>query len=139
MCYKILLSVYVLAVDDSIDNQIRNWIERINKASADVAKNYKAVIEEEKSGRCSQESESKQLKNTLGKAINSCANYHQTNREVFTEPDVETTIKPLHHLEYKLSKVVKSSDAAESHDESKTKSSLHLEYVVSKVFKCYIC
>ena len=35
--------------------------------------------------------------------------------------------------------MVKSSDAAESHDESKTKSSFHLEYVVREVFKCYIC
>ena len=35
--------------------------------------------------------------------------------------------------------MVKCSDAAESHDESKTRSSLHLEYVVSKVFTCYIC
>ena len=61
-------------------------IERLNKASADVATNYEAVIEKEKSGRSSQEdSESKQLKNTLGKAIESCANYYQTNREVCTE------------------------------------------------------
>ena len=44
----------------------------------------------------------------------------------------------MHHLEYKVGKVVKSSDAAESKDESKTKSSLHSEYVVSKVFTCYI-
>ena len=44
-----------------------------------------------------------------------------------------------HHLEYKVSKVVQSSDAAESHDKGKTKSSLHLEYVVSKVVTCYIC
>ena len=57
--------------------------------------------------------------NTLGKAIESCANYHQTSREVITEPDEETQTKPLHDLEYKVSKVVKSSDAAESYDESK--------------------
>ena len=70
--------------------------------------------------------------------IESCANYHQTIREVFTEPDEETQTKPLHHLEYKVSKVVKSSDAADSHDEIKTKSSLHVEYVVMKVFTCCI-
>ena len=81
---------------------------------------------------------SKQVNNTLGKAIESCANCHQTNREVFTEPNEETQTKPLYHLEYKVSKVVKSSDVAESHDESKTKSSLHLEHVVSKVFTWYI-
>ena len=69
MCRKYQIDLYVLsivepiAVDDSMYNQIRNQIERLNKASADVAKNYKAVIEEEKSGRSSQESESKQLKN----------------------------------------------------------------------------
>ena len=104
-----------------------------------MAKNYKAVIEEEKLGRSSQDSESKQLKNILGKAVESCANYHQTNREIFTETDEETQTKPWHNLEYKVIKVVKSSDAAESQDKSKTKSSLHLEYVVSKVFICYIC
>ena len=47
--------------------------------------------------------------------------------------------KPLYHLEYKVSKVDKSSDAAESHDESETKSSLDLENVVRKGFTCYIC
>ena len=31
-----------IAVDDSVDNQIRNQIEGLHKASADVAKNYKA-------------------------------------------------------------------------------------------------
>ena len=51
-----------------------------------MAKNYKAVIEEEKSGIRSQDSKSKQLKKTLGKGIESYANYHQTNREVFTDP-----------------------------------------------------
>ena len=80
MCQKYQIDLYVLSivdpieVDDSIGNQIRNQIERLNKVSADVAKNYKAVIEEEKSGRSSQDSESKQLKNTLGKAIESFAN-----------------------------------------------------------------
>ena len=43
------------------------------------------------------------------------------------------------NLKYKVSKVVNSSDAAEYHDESKTKSSLHLEYVVMKVFTFCIC
>ena len=92
MSQKYRIDLYVLsiaepiAVYDSIDNQIRNQIERLNKASADVAKNYKAVIEEEKSARSSQDSDCKQLKNILHKAIESCANYHQTHREVFTEP-----------------------------------------------------
>ena len=90
-------------------------------------------------GRSSQDSDCKQLKNVLHKAIESCVNYHETNREVFTEPCEETQIQPLDHLECKVNKVVKCSDAAESHDESKTRSSLHLEYVVSKVFTCYIC
>ena len=45
--------------------------------------------------------------------------------EVFTEPNEETQTMPLHHLEYTVSKVVKSSDAAESHAENETKSSLH--------------
>ena len=104
-----------------------------------MAKNYKAVLEEKKLGRSCQDSESKQLKNTLGKVIESCANCHQTNREVFTEPDEEIQSMPLHHLAYKVSKVVKSSDVVVSYDESKTKSSCHLEYVVTKVFTCYIC
>ena len=64
---------------------------------------------------------------------------HQTKRGVFAETDEKTQTKPLCHLEYKVSKVVKSSDVAESQAENKTKSSLHLEYVVSKVFTCYIC
>ena len=138
MSQKYQIDLYVLsiadpiAVDDSIDNQIRNQIERVYKASADVAKNYKAVIEEERSGRNSQDNDCKQLKNIPHKAIESCANYHQTSREVFTEPYEETQTKPLHHLEYKVNKVVKCSDTAESHDESKTRSSLHLEYVVSQ-------
>ena len=34
-----------------------------------MAKNYKAVIGEERSGRSSHNSEPKQLKNTLGKGI----------------------------------------------------------------------
>ena len=44
MSQKYQIDLYVLsiavpiAVDDSIDNQIRNQIERVNKASADVAK-----------------------------------------------------------------------------------------------------
>ena len=71
--------------------------------------------------------------------IKSCANYHQICREVFTEPDEETQTKPLLHLENKVNKVVKSSNAAESHDESKTKSSLHLKYVAMKVFTRCIC
>ena len=93
MCQKYQIDLYVLstaepiAIDDSLSNHLRNWIERLNKASADVAKKYKAVIEEEKSSRRSQDSESKQLKNTLGTAIELCANYHQNNREVFTEHD----------------------------------------------------
>ena len=62
------------------------------------------------SGRRSQDSESKQLKNTLSKAIESCVNYHQMNIEVFTKHNEETQTKPLHHLAYKVSKVVKSSD-----------------------------
>ena len=51
-CQSYQIDLYVLsiaepiAVDDCIDKQIRNSIERLNKASADVAKNYKAVIEE---------------------------------------------------------------------------------------------
>ena len=44
MCQKYQIDLYVLsiaesiAVDDSIDNEIRSQIERLNKASADVAK-----------------------------------------------------------------------------------------------------
>ena len=70
MCQKYHIDFYVLsiaepiAVDDSIDTQTENWIERLNKASADMTKNYKAVIEEEKLGRSSQDSEFNQLKNT---------------------------------------------------------------------------
>ena len=101
-----------------------------------MAKNYKAVTEEVKFGRSTQDSEYKQLKNILGKAIESCTNYNQTSREVFTEPYEETQNKLLQHLEYKVSKLVKYSDAAECHDEIKTKSSLHLEYIVMKVFTC---
>ena len=56
-----------------------------------MAKNYKAVIEEEKSGRSSQDSKKNKLKHTLGKAIELCANYHQTSREVFTETDEENS------------------------------------------------
>ena len=144
MSQKYQIDLYVLsiaepiAVDDSIDNQIRNWIERVSKASADVAKNNKAAIEEEKSGRSSQDSNCKQIKNILHKAIESCANYHQTDREVFTEPYEESETKHLHHLEYKVNKVVKYSDAAESHDESKTSKSHHIEYFVSKVFTWHI-
>ena len=65
MCQKCQIDLYVLAlagpiaVDDLIDTQTWNWIERLNKASADLAKNYKAVIKEKKLGKSSQDSESK--------------------------------------------------------------------------------
>ena len=145
MSEKYQIDLYILSiaepivVDDCIDNQIRNWIERVNKDFSICGKNYKAIIKEEKSGRSSHDSDCKQLKNILHKAIELCTNYHQTNREVFTEPYEEAQNKPLHHLEYKVNKVVKCSVVAESHDESKTRSSLCLEYVVSKVFTCHIC
>ena len=64
MCQKYQIELHVLpiaeaiAVNDLIDTQTQNQIERLNKASADMAKNYKAVIEEEKFGRISQDSES---------------------------------------------------------------------------------
>ena len=78
MCQKCKIDSYVLsiaepvAVDDLIDTQTWNRPERLNKASVDMAENYKAVIEEEKLGRSSQDSESKQLKKTLCKVIKSC-------------------------------------------------------------------
>ena len=90
-----------IAVDDSIDNQLRNQIGRVNKASGDVVKNYKAVIEEERLGRSTQNSDCKQLRNILHEAIESCANYHQMSREVFTEPYEETQTKLFHHLRVK--------------------------------------
>ena len=54
-----------------------------------MAKTYKAVIKEEKLGRSSQVSESKQVKNTLCKVIESCANYHQTSRDVMLLSSLE--------------------------------------------------
>ena len=65
MCQKYQIDLYVsptaepIAIDDSMDSHIRNQIERLNKASADVAKNYNVVTEEEMSGSSIQDSESK--------------------------------------------------------------------------------
>ena len=65
MCQKYQIDLSLTepkAVDDSMDNQIRRQSERLSKASDNVAENHKALIEEEKLGRSSQDSESKQLR-----------------------------------------------------------------------------
>ena len=90
-----------------MDHWRQRQISRLNKASGEAAQNYATLVEEEHKLKTNQGDDYKKWNSTVNKVLESCAYQQQVNRELYTEPDDQTKMKPLHKLNYTEKKIFK--------------------------------